>query len=64
MPSWAPLCADIGITPEIRDDHAVYLASWLQVLKEDKRAILSAAAHAQRAANYLHSLQQRELAAP
>ena len=57
------LCADLGITPEIRDDHAAYLASWLKVLKEDKRAIFSAAAHAQRAADYLQSLQQRELAA-
>jgi antirestriction protein ArdC len=34
-----------------------YLASWLQVLKEDKRAIFSAAAHAQRAADYLCGLQ-------
>ena len=57
------LCADIGITPEIRDDHAAYLASWLKVLKEDKRAIFSAAAHAQRASDYLHSLQQQQLAA-
>jgi len=57
------LCADLGITPEIREDHAAYLASWLKVLKEDKRAIFSAAAHAQRAADYLQSLQQRELAA-
>jgi antirestriction protein ArdC len=51
------LCADLGITPEIRDDHAAYLGHWLKVLKEDKRAIFSAAAHAQRAADYLHGLQ-------
>lgn len=51
------LCADLGITPEIRDDHAAYLGHWLNVLKEDKRAIFSAAAHAQRAADYLHGLQ-------
>lgn len=51
------LCADLGITPEIREDHAAYLGHWLQVLKEDKRAIFSAAAHAQRAADYLCSLQ-------
>jgi antirestriction protein ArdC len=57
------LCADLGITPEIRDDHAAYLATWLKVLKQDRRAIFSAAAHAQRAADYLHGLQQRELAA-
>lgn len=52
------LCADLGITPEIRADHAAYLASWLKVLKGDKRAIFSAAAHAQRAADYLLAFQQ------
>ncbi len=52
------LCADLGITPEVRDDHAAYLDSWLKVLKEDKRAIFSAAAHAQRAADYLVGLQK------
>ena len=51
------LCADLGITPEIRDDHAAYLGHWLKVLTEDKRAIFSAAAHAQRAADFLHGLQ-------
>jgi antirestriction protein ArdC len=54
------LCADLGITPEIRDDHAAYLGHWLKVLKEDKRAIFSAAAHAQRAADYLNGLQPKE----
>lgn len=53
------LCADLGIAPELepRPDHASYLASWLRVLSYDKRAIFQAAAHAQRAARYLHSLQ-------
>lgn len=51
------LSADLGLTPEVREDHAAYLSSWLKVLKEDKRAIFSAAAHAQRAAELLHSLQ-------
>ena len=50
------LCADLGITPDIREDHAAYLGHWLDVLKEDKRAIFSAAAHAQRAADYLAGL--------
>ena len=48
--------------PEIRDDHAAYLGHWLQVLKDDKRAIFTAAAHAQRAADYLHSLQEQPAA--
>jgi antirestriction protein ArdC len=53
------LCADLGIAPELepRPDHASYLASWLKVLAEDKRAIFSAAAHAQRAVTFLHGLQ-------
>jgi antirestriction protein ArdC len=51
------LCADLGITPEVRDDHAAYIDSWLEVLKKDKRAIFTAAAHAQRAVDYLHDLQ-------
>ena len=53
------LCADLGIAPELepRPDHASYLASWLRVLADDKRAIFSAAAHAQRAVAFLHGLQ-------
>ena len=51
------LCADLGITPETREDHAAYITSWLQVLKNDKRAIFTAASHAQKAADYLNSLQ-------
>ena len=51
------LCAELGLTPNIRDDHAAYIASWLKVLKEDKTAIFTAASHAQKAADYLLSLQ-------
>lgn len=53
------LCADLGIVPELepRPDHASYLSSWLKVLADDKKAIFSAAAHAQRAVSFLHDLQ-------
>jgi antirestriction protein ArdC len=51
------LCADLGITPETREDHAAYIASWLKVLKDDRRAIFTAASHAQKAADYLQGLQ-------
>ncbi len=51
------LCADLGIALEPRDDHAAYLKSWLEVLRNNNRAIFTAASHAQRAAEYLHSLQ-------
>ncbi len=27
------LCAELGITPEIRDDHAAYLGHWITALK-------------------------------
>jgi antirestriction protein ArdC len=51
------LSADLDLTPEVREDHAAYIGSWLKVLKQDKRAIFTAAAHAQRAADLLHGLQ-------
>lgn len=54
------LCADLDLTPEVRDDHAAYIATWLTVLKNDKRAIFQAASHAQRAIDFLHSLQSKQ----
>jgi antirestriction protein ArdC len=51
------LAADLGFEATPRDDHAAYLASWLRVMKADKRAIFTAASAASRAAAYLHSLQ-------
>ena len=53
----AYLCADLAITPEIMPDHAAYLQSWLEVLKDDKRAIFTAASLASKAVDYLHALQ-------
>ena len=57
------LCADLGISAEPRADHAQYLASWLQVLKDDKRLIIRAASQASKAAAYLHGLQAPALVA-
>lgn len=54
------LCADLGLELTPRPDHASYIDSWLQVLKDDKRFIFTAAAHAQRAADFLHALQGAE----
>ena len=51
------LCADLELTPEVRDDHASYIAAWLDVLKNDKRAIFQAASYAQCAVDFLHGLQ-------
>jgi antirestriction protein ArdC len=47
------LCAELGITTEPRADHAQYPASWLDVLKADKRAIFTAASKASEAAGWL-----------
>jgi antirestriction protein ArdC len=51
------LCADLELTLSVREDHASYIASWLKVLKGDTIAVFTAAAHAQRAAEWLHRLQ-------
>jgi len=53
------LSADLGLTPEPREDHASYIAHWLAVLKNDNRAIFTAAAHAERACGFLHDLQPK-----
>ena len=58
------LAADLGLYLEPREDHAAYLASWIKVLQEDKRAIVSSAAHAERAVTFLHDLQPSRVAAP
>lgn len=50
------LCADLGLEPEVRDDHAAYIGNWLKVLKADNRAIFTAASKASQAAQYLHDL--------
>lgn len=51
------VCADLQIGTEPREDHAAYVADWLKVLQADSRAIFTAAAQAQRAADYLHQYQ-------
>lgn len=45
----------IGIKLHDREDHAAYLASWLQALRNDKRCIFTAATQAQAAADWLLS---------
>ena len=44
-------CATLGITPTVR--HADYIGSWLDVLREDNRAIVRAASAASKAADLL-----------
>lgn len=45
------VCATLSIKPTVR--HADYLGAWLDVLKEDKRAIFRAASQASKAADFL-----------
>ncbi|TKT93309.1 ArdC family protein [Dyadobacter frigoris] len=51
------LGADLGLEPLPEERHAAYIQSWLKVLNDDKRFIFSAASHAQKAVEYIHSLQ-------
>jgi antirestriction protein ArdC len=57
--SAAFLCAGLGITPETRED---YVATWLEVFKNHKRVISTAAAHVQRMADLLYGRQTMPLA--
>lgn len=50
------LCARLGISSKVRDDHAAYINNWLQALKDDKKFIFSAASQAQIAVDYLLQL--------
>jgi len=54
------LCADLALEPVVRDDHAAYIENWLTVLKNDSKAIFTAAAAAEKATTYLHGLQNVE----
>jgi antirestriction protein ArdC len=44
-------CASLGIVPTVR--HADYVGAWLEILREDNRAIVRAASQASKAADYL-----------
>jgi antirestriction protein ArdC len=44
-------CASLGIVPTVR--HSDYIGSWLEVLREDNRAIVRAASQASKAMDYL-----------
>ena len=48
-------CASLGIVPTVR--HADYIGAWLEVLREDNRAIVRAASQASKAADWLLGFQ-------
>lgn len=51
------ILADLGIAHRPRSDHAAYIASWLELLKGDSRAIFTASSKAQQAADWMHARQ-------
>lgn len=54
-------CATLGITPTVR--HADYISSWLQVLREDNRAVVRAASAASKAADFVLAFRPGAIAA-
>lgn len=50
----------LPLASEPREENASYLATWLEVLRNDSRFIFKAAAHAQRAADYLRSFTRSD----
>ena len=62
-PGAAFVSGAIGIKLHDREDHAAYLASWLQALRNDNRCIFTAAKQAQAAADWLLGRMGAESAA-
>ena len=52
------VCASLSIAPTVR--HTDYIGSWLEVLKEDNRAIFRAASQASKAADFILAFQYAE----
>jgi antirestriction protein ArdC len=50
------LCAHLGITGELR--HAGYIGNWIELLRDDNRAIFTAASKASQAADFLRSFSE------
>lgn len=54
------VCAELSIEPSVR--HSDYIGSWLEVLREDSKAIFRAASAASKAADYLLAFRSGEVA--
>ncbi len=57
------LSAELQLETEPQTENAPYVSSWLRVLKNDKRAVFTAAGKAQQAVDWLLSRQSGEQAA-
>lgn len=51
------LCAHLDVKGQLR--HADYIANWLQLLRDDSRAVFTAASKASQAADYLRSFSEQ-----
>lgn len=58
------LMADLGFAYGARPESAAYLASWIEALRSDSRAIFTAAAKAQAAADWMHARQPSAAVSP
>jgi antirestriction protein ArdC len=47
------LCAEAGISPPTLDQQAAYIKGWLSHLRDDSRAVVTAAAQAQKACDFI-----------
>lgn len=52
------LCAHLGVNGQLR--HAEYISTWLELLREDPRAIFTASAKASQAADFLRAFSEKE----
>jgi antirestriction protein ArdC len=52
------LCAHLGIKGALR--HSEYIANWVELLKEDDRAVFTASSKASQAADYLRAFSEPE----
>jgi antirestriction protein ArdC len=57
----AMLCAQCGVDGQLQ--HSSYIDNWLRVLKSDKKFILQASAHAQKAIDWIEAQSKQELLA-
>ena len=55
------LCSELGLPTDPRKDHVPHIASRLKALKNDKRAIFTAAAKAQEAIDWMSKNTDLEL---
>jgi antirestriction protein ArdC len=53
------IAGHLELAAEPREDHAAYISSWLKVLKDDPRPIITAASSAQAGADYLIGAAER-----